>query len=98
MKINEIVLHSHKKTWDMIKADRLAMLVNQLYDFYDEFLLNTKRFSIPADKIFNQFQITDLIIDYSNYKKTLLTEFNQTDQVIGIVDRIISYLDYNELS
>ena len=95
MKISEVVIHQHKKTWEILKNEQL---VNQMYELYEIFLHNTKNFSIQATEIFDEYKITDLIIDYNSYKKELLEIFTTKDQVIKLIDRIISYLEYNQLN
>jgi len=69
-----------------------------MYDRYEIFLRETNKFSIAANDIFDEYKITDLIIDYRNYKKELLEIFSETDQIVNIINRIISYLEYNEMN
>ncbi len=94
MKISEVIIKTSNKTWEgMIDYD----LMVQTYEMYDKIAKKSKGFSILAPKIFDEYAITDLIVDYSNYKEMLLEIFKETDQIVEIVDRILSYLEYNEL-
>ena len=66
-----------------------------MYDILKE---RSNGFKIPSTEMYSEWEITDLAMEFSVYKSGLLTQFNGSDQVIKIIDRIISYLEFNELN
>ena len=94
MKIDEVIIRPERKTWELMQNDAL---VSPIYNAYNEFSRKTAKFTIGANTIFDEYALTDLIVNYQTYKNALLEVFNEKDQVIKIIDRIISYLEYGEL-
>lgn len=94
MKINEVIVRQKYITWELLKESKIVPLV---YDFFNTLKLRSINFTIPAHTIYNEFEITDLIIDLSNYKNELSKWFNESAQVMQVLIRLISYLEYNEL-
>lgn len=95
MKIDEIVISQAHKTWELVKN---TTLVSPVYNAYAEISTSSRKFTVRPELLFNEFELTDLIIDYQTYKIKLMEVFAENDQVVKIIDRIISYLEYGELN
>lgn len=94
MRIHEVVVQPKYTSWETLKNSKL---VPKIYNMYSIIQKRSNGFKIPANQIYSEWEITDLSIDFSSYKSSLLTYFSESDQVIKVINRIISYLEFNEL-
>jgi len=95
MKLKEIILKPELINWDILKNPEIAKPVYKLFKYYKDI---SHKFSIPSTDLYNNYQITDIIIDLHKIKHDALFIFSNTDQIIKVIDRLISYFEYNELS
>jgi hypothetical protein len=95
MKMSEIVIDNALKGWDILSTnDNIAEPVYELYKMYKH---KTKNFTISADRFYDEYKITDIIVDLHDTKKKLLSTYDKDSQIIKVVERLLSYFEYNEL-
>ncbi len=94
MLISEIVIHDKFTNWELTQNPKL---VKYAYTVYYDILNKSNKFKIPANTIFNEYQITDAMVELDNIYANLKREFSDKSQVVNAIRRVISYIEYNEI-
>ena len=94
MLISEIVINDKYTKWELIQNPKL---VSYAYKVYNNILNKSNKFKIPADTLYNEYQITDAIIELDHIYTDLTNEFSDKSQVVNAIRRVLSYFEYNEI-
>lgn len=94
-RLNEIVFDVGKQTLDLLRDEKVTDMVHSMYADIKE---KSKNFSMLPSDLYDAYVLTDVLHDTYRYKQLALATFPEKSQVIGVLDRIISYLEYDELS